>query len=70
MNNVNDDIQVRFQAFGIVVIWNVDFVKLCKLSSIFNNPNMLKNLVPSYRENLQHVWKIWIEFSQPSPEFE
>jgi hypothetical protein len=45
-------------------------VKLCKLSSILNNPNTLKNSVPSYRVNLQHVWKIWIEFSQPSPKFE
>jgi hypothetical protein len=30
---------------------------------------MLKNLVPSYRENFQHAQKIWIEFGRPSPKF-
>jgi uncharacterized protein YybS (DUF2232 family) len=68
MDNVNDDIHKQFQAFGIVIVWNVDSVKLYKLSSIFNNLNTLKNLIPSYRENLQHAWKIKIEFGQPSPE--
>jgi hypothetical protein len=61
MDDVNDDTREQFQAFGIVVIWNTNFVKLCKLSSILNNPNMLESSVPSYRENLQHVQKIWIE---------
>jgi hypothetical protein len=52
MDDVNDDIHEQFQAFGIIVIWNVDFVKLCKPLSVLNNPNTLKKLVPSYRENL------------------
>jgi hypothetical protein len=55
MEDVNDDICEQFQAFGIIVVWNVDSVKLCKFSSILNNPNTLKNSVPSYRENLQHA---------------
>jgi hypothetical protein len=49
MDDVNDNICKQYQAFGIVVIWNVDFVKLCKLSFVFNNPNTLKNSVLSYR---------------------
>jgi hypothetical protein len=68
MEDINDDICEWLQAFGIIVVWNVDFVKLCKLSFVLNNPNTLKNSVPSYRENLEHAWKIWIEFGQPSPE--
>jgi hypothetical protein len=55
MDEVNDDICKQFQAFSIVVIWNVDFVNFCKLLSVLNNPSMLKNLIPSYRENFQHV---------------
>jgi hypothetical protein len=62
----NNDICEQFQAFNIIVIWNVDSMKLCKLSFIFNNPNTLKNSIPSYRENFQHTRKIWIEFGQPS----
>jgi hypothetical protein len=69
MDNVNDNIHKQFQAFGIVIVWNVNFVKLYKLWCILNNPNTLKNLIPSYRENLQHAWKIKIEFGQPSPNF-
>lgn len=68
MEDVNDDICKWFQAFGIIVVWNVNFVKLCKVLSILNNPNTLKNSILSYRENLQHAWKIWIEFSWPSLE--
>jgi hypothetical protein len=55
MDDVNDNIREQFQAFGIVVIWNVDSIKFCKPSSILNNPNMLENLILSYRENLQHA---------------
>jgi hypothetical protein len=40
MEDINDNIHKRFQAFSIIVIWNVDFVKL---SSTLNNPNTLKN---------------------------
>jgi hypothetical protein len=69
-HNVNDDIHKQFQAFGIVIVWNVDSVKLYKLSSILNNPNTLKNSIPSYRDNLQHAQKIKIEFGQPSLELE
>jgi hypothetical protein len=68
MDDVNDDIIEWFQAFGIIVVWNAD-VKLCKFSYVLNNPNMLENSIPSYWENLQHAWKIWIEFDQPSLEF-
>jgi hypothetical protein len=60
MDNVNNNICKQFQAFGIVVSWNVDSIKLCKLSFVFNNANMLKNSIFSYRENLQHMQKIWL----------
>jgi hypothetical protein len=52
MDDVNDDIHERLQAFGIVVIWNVDSIKLYKRSFIHNNLNMLKNSILSYGENL------------------
>jgi hypothetical protein len=48
MEDTNDDICEWFQAFSIIVVWNVDSMKLCKLSFVLNNPNTLKNLVPSY----------------------
>jgi hypothetical protein len=68
MDDVNNDIHERFQAFGIVVVWNDDSIKLCKHSFIHNNLNKLKNSVLSYRANLQQMQKIWIEFDQPSLE--
>jgi len=43
IEDVNGDIRERLQAFGIIVMWNVDSIKLCKLLSILNNPNTLKN---------------------------
>jgi hypothetical protein len=67
MEDVNEGICGQFCAFGIIVIWDVDSIMFCKLLFVLNNPNTLKNLIPSYRENLQHARKIWIEFSQPSP---
>jgi hypothetical protein len=59
---MNNNIHEQFQAFVIVIVSNVDSVKLCKLFSIFNNLNIVKNSILSYKENLQHAWKIWIEF--------
>jgi hypothetical protein len=55
MENVNDDICEQFQAFGIIIVLNVDFIKLCKLLFILNNPKTLKNSILSYWENLEHV---------------
>jgi hypothetical protein len=49
MEDVNDNICKQFQAFSIIIIWNVDFMKLCKLSFVLNNPNTLKNSIPSYK---------------------
>jgi hypothetical protein len=60
MEDINDNIHEWFQAFSIIVVWNVDFVKLL---SVLNNPNILKNVVLSYKENFQHLQKNWIEFS-------
>ncbi len=45
MDDVNNDLCKRFQAFGIIVIWNANFVKLCKLLSILNNPNTLHVII-------------------------
>jgi hypothetical protein len=49
MEDINDDICEQFQPFSIIVVWNVDFMKLCKLSFVLNNLNTLKKSIPSYR---------------------
>ncbi len=36
---------------------------------VFDNPNTLKIFVLSYRDNLEHTQKVWIEFGRPSLEF-
>jgi hypothetical protein len=70
MEDINNNICKRFQAFRIIFVYNANYVKFCKLLSIFNNLNILKKSVPSYRENLQDAQKIWIKFSQLSVELE
>jgi hypothetical protein len=64
MEDINNDIHEQFQVFSIIVNWNVNYVKLCRLPSILNSPYILKNSDPSYKENFQNVRKIWIEFGQ------
>jgi hypothetical protein len=66
MDDINDKIRDRFKVFDITVVWYLDSVKFYKLSFVLNNPNTLKNFVPSYKENLQCVRKIWNEFDWPS----
>jgi len=66
MHNINDKIHNHFEAFDMIVVWYLDLVKFCKLSFVLNNLNTLKNFVLFYRENLQHVRKIWNEFGRPN----
>jgi len=47
MEYINDDIHERFQAFNIIMVWNVNFINLCKFLFVFNNFNMLKKFIPT-----------------------
>lgn len=47
MEYINDDIHERFQAFSIVMVWNVNSINLCKLMFVLNNFNTLKKFIPS-----------------------
>jgi hypothetical protein len=49
MDNINDKIHDHFKVFDIIVGWYLDSMKICKLSFVFNNSNMLKNFVFSYK---------------------
>jgi hypothetical protein len=52
MQDVNENIGEQFQTFNIIVVWNSNSLMICKLIYVHNNPNKLKNLILSYRENL------------------
>jgi hypothetical protein len=66
MDDINDKICDRFKAFGIIIIYYSNSMKLCKLFSVFNNPNTLKNSILFYKENFQDAKKIWNEFGRPN----
>jgi hypothetical protein len=34
--NIAQDVLDKFSTFEIVVVWELDFVKICKVSKIFN----------------------------------
>jgi hypothetical protein len=48
-----------YNNFQIIVIWDIDFVKICKLSKILNKNDRNFNTNLLCRENLAHAWRIW-----------
>jgi hypothetical protein len=57
-------LQEIYNKFQIIVVWYIDFVKMCELSKILNKDCDL-NTKPSYRENFVHAQKIWDAYQRP-----
>ncbi len=59
-----------FSAFEIVVVWELDFVKIIKMPKILNNKNCNLLTKPLYRESLSHTCRIWISYDRPTPDLD
>jgi hypothetical protein len=52
-------VQEIYSNFQIIIIWDTNFMKICKLSKILNNKDCDFNTKPLYRENLANACRIW-----------
>ncbi len=64
--NIAHDVMDKFSTFKIIVVFELDFVKIVKMSKFLNNKacNMSMNL--SYHKSLSHVHWIWISYDRPT----
>jgi hypothetical protein len=62
--NTTDDVLDKFNTFEIIIVWELDFVKLVKLSKNLNKDCNLSTK-PSYHESLSHTHQIWISSDRP-----
>jgi len=65
--NTIQDVLDKFNTFKIVVVWELDFVKIVTMSKILNNKDCKLSTKPLYCESLSHVCQIWISYDRPIP---
>ncbi len=56
-----------FYKFQIVIVWDINFLKICNLSKVLNNKDNVLNMKPSYRENLTNARQIWDVYEKLLP---
>lgn len=60
--NTAHDVLNKFNTFQIVTMWELDFVKIIKMSKNLNKDcNLLTK--SSYHESLSHAHRIWISYT-------
>ncbi len=65
--NTKDHVWEIYSKFQIIVMWDMDFVRICNLSKILNNKDCDFGTKPSYKENLAHACRIWDAYEWPHP---
>jgi hypothetical protein len=68
--NTTDDVLKKFSTFKIVVVWELDFVKLIKMSKILNNKDCNMSMKPLYHKSISHARWIWISYDRPTPDLD
>lgn len=53
-NNITQQVRNLYNKFQIVVVWDLDFVKIY-MSKILDNNDCNLQIAPSYQENLAHA---------------
>jgi hypothetical protein len=53
-NNITQQVRNLYNKFQIVVVWDLDFVKIY-MSKILDNNDYNLQIAPSYQENLAHA---------------
>jgi len=66
-NNMSLVVWELYNTFQIVVMWDIDFMRICKISKLFNNKDCAMNTNPSYRKSLVHARQIWDSYGRPLP---
>jgi hypothetical protein len=54
--NTRQDVLNKFSIFEIIVVWELDFVKIVKLPKILNNKDCNLSTKLSYHESLTHAY--------------
>jgi hypothetical protein len=65
--NTSLEVQEFYNKFENVVMWDNNFVNLCKVSNILNNKHRGLATKTLYQENLGHACKIWNIYERPLP---
>jgi hypothetical protein len=53
--NIAQDILEKFNTFKIIMVWELDFVKIMRMSKKLNNKDCNLVTKPSYCESLRHA---------------
>jgi len=56
-----------FYKFQIVIVLDINFLKIYNLSKVLNNKDNVLNMKPSYRENLANAHQIWDVYEKLLP---
>jgi len=65
--NTTHEILEKFSVFEIVIVWELNFVKIMKMSKNLNNKDSNMSMKSSYHESLTHAHQIWLSYSRPTP---
>jgi hypothetical protein len=64
--NIAHDVLDKFSMFEIVVVWELDFVKIVRMSKNLNNKDYNMSMKSSYHESLTHAHQIWLSYDRPT----
>jgi hypothetical protein len=65
--NTTHHVQMFYHKFQIIIVWDINFVKICNLSKVLNNKDSVLSMKPSYRKNLANVCQIWDVYEKSLP---
>jgi hypothetical protein len=63
--NTAQDVLDKFSTFEIVIVCELDFEKIVRMSKILNNKDCSLLTKLSYHKSLSHVCWIWISYERP-----
>ncbi len=64
--NTTRDVLDKFNTFEIIIMWELDFVKIVRMSKNLNNKDCNLLTKPLYYESLSHACQIWISYDRPT----
>ncbi len=68
--NITQDVLDKFSTFEIIVVWELDFVKIVRMLKFMNNKDCNLSTKPLYCESLSHLCRIWISYDRPTPDLD
>ncbi len=68
--NTTHDVLDKFNTYKIVVVWELDFVKIIRMSKILDNKDYNLSMKLLYHKSLSHAHQIWISYDRPTPDLD